>query len=132
MRDIYSIPLYIALGLVSPAKYQTDQEFMQFVVESVGEATGISADKILDHRRHCDVADARSIAMTIIRSERPAISLKRIGNFFGGRDHSTVIHAITKHKSLYNREEDYTEKYNRSRTLYKLYSSNTTLKEVAL
>jgi hypothetical protein len=43
--------------------------------------------------RKREVVEARQIAMTMIYKLLPAISLKSVGDFFGGRDHSTVIHA---------------------------------------
>ncbi|MCD6131278.1 MAG: chromosomal replication initiator protein DnaA, partial [Candidatus Hydrothermae bacterium] len=45
--------------------------------------------------RKKEVALARQIAMYLARNI-VGMSLKGIGTFFGGRDHSTVIHSIEK------------------------------------
>jgi chromosomal replication initiator protein len=34
-------------------------------------------------------------------------SLKKIGEFVGGRDHTTVIHSIREYKNRYQNEEHY-------------------------
>ncbi|MBX9789888.1 MAG: hypothetical protein K2Y37_13305 [Pirellulales bacterium] len=47
----------------------------------------------LSRRRH--VALARAVAMYVAR-ERTTQSLEKIGRFFGGRDHTTVLHAWRK------------------------------------
>jgi chromosomal replication initiator protein len=34
-------------------------------------------------------------------------SLKKIGEFVGGRDHTTIIHSIREYKNRYQNEEHY-------------------------
>lgn len=53
---------------------------------------GVSIERIIGPRRHADLVRARMIAM--YRARRTGASLKTIGCFFGGRDHTTVIHAV--------------------------------------
>jgi len=54
----------------------------------------VEADKILEQGRGTkEVAQARQLAMFIMK-ELTSSSLKSIGQSFGGRDHSTVVHAI--------------------------------------
>lgn len=54
---------------------------------------GIPEPLLSSKRRTQDVATARQVAMYIART-LTSTSLKMIGAEFGGRDHSTVIHAI--------------------------------------
>jgi len=49
----------------------------------------------LKQSRKKEYVNPRQIAMYIIRKELET-SLPSIGDFFGGRDHTTVIHAIDK------------------------------------
>ncbi len=54
----------------------------------------VEVDKILEQGRGTkEVAQARQLAMFIMK-ELTSSSLKSIGLSFGGRDHSTVVHAI--------------------------------------
>jgi len=51
------------------------------------------------------VATARQIAMYLCRDLTDA-SLPKIGQQFGGRDHTTVMHANRKIKDLMSRDRD--------------------------
>jgi hypothetical protein len=47
-------------------------------------------------RRSIRVVQARHAAMAEIYVQCPSISLPEIGRMFGGRDHTTVLHAVKK------------------------------------
>jgi chromosomal replication initiator protein len=54
----------------------------------------VEVDRIIEQGRGTkEVAQARQLAMFIMK-ELTSASLKSIGQRFGGRDHSTVVHAI--------------------------------------
>lgn len=59
----------------------------------VGNTFGIPESVLLSKRRTQDVAMARQVAMYLART-LTSMSLKTIGAEYGGRDHSTVIHAV--------------------------------------
>jgi chromosomal replication initiator protein len=63
--------------------------------ERVATEWGASVDGLMSKRRTKDLTVPRQVAMYLIR-EMLDLSLVEIGNLFGGRDHSTVIHAINK------------------------------------
>ncbi|MBO8131347.1 MAG: chromosomal replication initiator protein DnaA [Candidatus Marinimicrobia bacterium] len=65
-------------------------EQIQNIVCSVYNVT---LDSLIGKIRTKEVAEARMIAMYLTR-EYTDLSLKTIGLYFGGRDHSTVVHAI--------------------------------------
>ena len=65
--------------------------------ESVAEAWGVSATALTSRRRSRNIVVPRQVAMFLIR-ELLEIPLAGIGDYFGGRDHSTVIHSIRKVK----------------------------------
>ena len=51
------------------------------------------------------IAQARQIAMYLIR-EQTQLSTTRIGDLFGGRDHTTVMHACDKIAQLSEKDEE--------------------------
>ncbi|RMF11043.1 MAG: chromosomal replication initiator protein DnaA [Candidatus Neomarinimicrobiota bacterium] len=73
---------------------QTDLSFEQ-LVRYVSEATHVTEREILGHRRTKHIAEARQLAMYLSR-ELTQNSLTAIGLYFGGRDHTTVMHACQK------------------------------------
>ncbi|MBU0520528.1 chromosomal replication initiator protein DnaA, partial [bacterium] len=62
------------------------------IQETVAEYFKISLEALRGKSRKKEIVFARMIAMTLM-CELTEHSLKTIGAFFGGRDHSTVIHA---------------------------------------
>ena len=60
---------------------------------------GISRADILSHRRTAKVVFARQIAMYLAKT-LTLRSLPEIGRRFGGRDHTTVLHAVRKIEGL--------------------------------
>lgn len=58
-------------------------------------AWGVSAEQLQSAKRTKDLTVPRQVAMYLIK-ELFDLSLVEIGKLFGGRDHSTVIHSISK------------------------------------
>jgi chromosomal replication initiator protein len=78
------------------------------IIQEVSRYYSISADDLFGSSRQQAVAQARQIAMYLIR-EQTNLSLPKIGQLFGGRDHTTVMYANKKvtdlmkeRRSLYN------------------------------
>jgi len=65
------------------------------IIEQVADYFRLSEDDLLSRSRKQAVAQARQIAMYLCR-ELTEESYSHIGTRFGGRDHSTVIHAYRK------------------------------------
>jgi chromosomal replication initiator protein len=63
--------------------------------DRVAAEWGTSVEGLISKRRTKDLTVPRQVAMYLIR-EMLDLSLVEIGNLFGGRDHSTVIHAVNK------------------------------------
>jgi len=68
---------------------------MELIQEIVSSYFKIKMDDLLAKKRTRNVAFPRQIAMYLCR-ELTDTSLPRIGEMFGGRDHTTVIHAHDK------------------------------------
>ncbi|MUK88131.1 chromosomal replication initiator protein DnaA [Ornithinibacillus sp. L9] len=65
------------------------------IMEVVGEKYNVKIDDFLAKKRTKSIAFPRQIAMYLSR-EMTDFSLPKIGEEFGGRDHTTVIHAHEK------------------------------------
>ncbi len=65
------------------------------IIEIVSDFYHVTPEDLVKQSRKKEYVNPRQIAMYIIRKELET-SLPSIGDFFGGRDHTTVIHAIDK------------------------------------
>lgn len=59
----------------------------------------LTKDEITSERRSVWIARPRQMAMALAR-EFTRASLPRIGNAFGGKDHTTVLHAVRRVRVL--------------------------------
>jgi chromosomal replication initiator protein len=82
--------------IVGPERPRITVESIQ---RAVADYYDLSEDAIRGKRRTASVALPRQIAMFLCR-ELTDLSLKEIGSRFGGKDHTTVIHANDKIKNL--------------------------------
>ncbi len=64
-------------------------------IERVAAFYGMTPADLTGRRRTADVAQARQVAMYLLRAEN-GLSLPAIGAHVGGRDHSTVSHGVEK------------------------------------
>ena len=87
------------------------------IQRTVAEYYKIKVADLLSKRRNRSVARPRQIAMALSK-ELTNHSLPEIGEAFGGRDHTTVLHATRKVKALREETHDIKEDYsNLIRTL---------------
>ena len=78
---------------------QAKQITIENIKKTVAEYYNIRISDLLSKRRNRSITRPRQIAMAITR-ELTSHSLPEIGDSFGGRDHTTVIHACKKAESL--------------------------------
>ena len=76
------------------------------ILEIIAEECCIKVSDIADKTRKREVINGRFIFCGIMK-EYFGYSLKKIGEFVGGRDHTTVIHSIEKYHDRYQTEEHY-------------------------
>ena len=75
------------------------------IMKIVGRYFNINPEHLLGKKRSRDITYPRQLAMFLCR-ELTDLSLPKIGKAFGGRDHTTVLHACEKiHDELQNNTE---------------------------
>lgn len=89
----------------SKSKYVNEEK----IIAAVSSFYEISVQEMKSKKRKKEIARARQVAMYFLRSilDKP---FKEIGDIFGGKDHSTVMHSVSKVedeiKSTKNFEKD--------------------------
>jgi chromosomal replication initiator protein len=68
---------------------------LERIAQRVGRHFGVSVRNLRAATRQRNILVARQVAMALAR-ELTGLSLVRIGAYFGGRDHTTVLHACRK------------------------------------
>lgn len=66
---------------------------IDFIQKTVAEYFGVRVDDLKDKTRKKEIVIARQVAMYFCK-DYTQHTLKTIGDYFGGRDHTTVIHAV--------------------------------------
>ncbi|MCI0630249.1 MAG: chromosomal replication initiator protein DnaA [Phycisphaerales bacterium] len=66
---------------------------IQSILDAISEFYGVRLPDLLSRRRHKSVTRPRQVGMWLAR-RYTRYSLEEIGSYFGGRDHTTVLHAI--------------------------------------
>ena len=89
---------------------QDKQVSVENIQRTVAEYYKIKMSDLLSKRRTRSVARPRQFAMALSK-ELTNHSLPEIGELFGGRDHTTVLHACRKIKELQESSSDVREDY---------------------
>ena len=69
------------------------------IISEVGRTFNISEQDIKSNKRVANISRARQVAMYVIK-EVTQMSMASIGDEFGGRDHSTVVYAISQTEKM--------------------------------
>ena len=90
------ITIELAENIINEFKYENEKVIScDFIKETVSKYFSIDKDDLAGNKRSNDIAFPRQIAMYLCR-EIANMSFPQIGIDFGGRDHSTVMHAYRK------------------------------------
>ena len=89
---------------------QDKQVTMENIQKTTAEYYKIRVADLLSKRRSRSVARPRQVAMALAK-ELTSHSLPEIGDAFGGRDHTTVLHACRKITELRKNEQKIEEDY---------------------
>ena len=94
-----------ALKSLFRAEQQNSKIDATNIIKVVGEFYDVSVDEIMSKKRKKNIAFARQVAMFLTR-ELTGNSFPKIGEAFGGRDHSTIMHGCEKiEKELQGKQE---------------------------
>lgn len=71
----------------------TQMPTIQTITDVVVDYYNVKRSDLLSKKRHKSIALPRQVCMALAR-DLTRFSLQEIGGFFGGRDHTTVLHAV--------------------------------------
>ena len=94
---------------------------IEFIQKSVSEYYGIHTDELKAKTRKKEIVIARQVAMYFSK-EFTNHSLKSIGYHFGGRDHSTVIHAVQTVNDMIETDSGFRNSVNELKKKFKMRS----------
>jgi chromosomal replication initiator protein len=92
------------------------------IQQAVAKEWGVTVEGLRSKTRTKTLTTPRQIAMYLTR-ELLATQLVEIGNAFGGRDHSTVIHSIEKVQQTISKDAQMKTRINRIRGMLETFSS---------
>jgi chromosomal replication initiator protein len=82
---------------------------IESIQKTVCEYYGLKPQDIKAKKRSRDIAFPRQVAMYVSKALTDS-SLSDIGKHFGGKDHSTVIHACRQIETKRKKDEDFNRK----------------------
>ncbi len=91
------------------------------IQQAVAKEWGVTVDGLRSKTRTKALTTPRQIAMYLAR-ELLATQLVEIGNAFGGRDHSTVIHSLEKVQQTITQDPNFRSRINRLRTALEAFN----------
>ena len=102
--------------LVDPSSQPTDTSLtITAIQKAVAQEWGVTPEGLRSKTRTKTLTIPRQAAMFLCR-EILGSQLVEIGNAFGGRDHSTVIHSIERATTLLNEDPSFQQRLNKLRS----------------
>ncbi len=106
--SLYEMPLTLSMVEEIISDYSTAASDKKLTLEDILEHVAVTfqaePSEITGPKRHKEIVWPRQVAIYLAR-EMTDHSLSSIGKFFGGRDHSTVLHAYNKVSDLLIEDE---------------------------
>lgn len=76
------------------------------IINEVGGIYNVTGEEIRSQNRSAQISTARQVAIYVVH-KITGLSYTAIGQEFGGRDHSTIVYAINKVKSIIKKDNSY-------------------------
>ena len=83
----------VALADDRVSTVRSNQPSIQMIIDAVTVYYDIKLSDLMSKRRHKSIALPRQVCMWLAR-KHTRYRLEEIGGYFGGRDHTTVLHAV--------------------------------------
>lgn len=77
------------------------RSMMTIATEALSHYPGVTLQEVRGPRRFRRIVEARQYVMYRIYAELPDVSLPMIGRFLGGKDHTTILHAVRKLEPIF-------------------------------
>ena len=122
MGSKFKISPYIFPGLKNNENYKSFKKKVISKDEVLGiicESMYVKKEDIMSKLKTTELVDARHFFVAYIR-KKTNCPLKEIGDFLGGRDHTTMIHSLN---SFYDRCSNYPEYKQRADSIFKTLDS---------
>lgn len=103
------ISYYVIPGL-SQKGVTTRDHVYERVTRLVCQHLEVPFKEVFKKTRKREVCLVRQISMYLIKTHYPPVTLMNLGVYFGGRDHTTVIHSIAAIKTLMQCEPEWKSK----------------------
>lgn len=98
-----------------------NQDEINLLFSIIEKELSIKKEDVVSKSRKGEIVDARRI-FSVICKRNSKLSLKKIGDYLGGKDHATILSAIKKHDDFYENNKDYI--YNFDKVNHSFLSSN--------
>lgn len=105
IQTLYYHQMWFFDLVVERSPKPADPPKIELIQQVVARNFGVSKLDMISQRRTRDVVRPRQIAMYLAKT-LTGKSFQEIGRCFGGRDHTTVIHAVTKIENRLTFDED--------------------------
>jgi chromosomal replication initiator protein len=98
----------------------SNEKIRREITSSICSHYGVTVMDVMSKSRKKELVMARQLSMYFLR-KHTSYSLKQVGMYFGGRDHSTVCHALDCISGLPEHDEQYKDRehFNIKFSIYK-------------
>ena len=101
---------FVKEALRDSSNNQESDVTIQKIVDVTCDYFGVKTQDVCGKKKTKELVEPRQLAMYLITVILPEIPLASIGQFFGGRDHTTVIHARDKMQAQITESEGFKKK----------------------
>jgi len=97
IRNVVTLAIELARSLLA------GERKIKAIVIATERVFGVPPGHLMHRDRRRAVCVPRQIAMAVAHAMIPSYSLPQLGRYFGGRDHTTVLHASRKYAAIVHR-----------------------------